>query len=285
MAKGTVDKWKSKKWIEIVAPKMFNSKPIGHTVATDPRKVVDRVIKVNMGDLTGDHNSRQRITLRFKIEKLVGDQANTKFLGFMIQKDQRRNVSRKKTAKVYVNQKIKTKDDKEFIVKSNIVISRSASKSARTAVDKKYREALIDESKGSRFSDFISDLLGNRISSKLKKELHNIYPVKHITIEKVEISENIELPDEPVARVRQRRDRNDQNRWEKTKKYEKTEEKEEKTGEKVEEKEEKEEKTPEKKEKKPEKEKKVKEKPEKKEEKVEKEEKKEEKSEKPSKEE
>ncbi|MFH1450634.1 MAG: hypothetical protein ABIF92_01490 [archaeon] len=211
MAKGTVDKWKSKKWIDVLAPKMFNSKPVGSTVATDIKKVLGRVVNVNLGDLTGDRSMRQRVKLRFKIEKIIGDQAITKFLGYAVQQDNRRNIGRKKSIKVYVNKKVTTKDGKEFIVKSSIVMDRGASRSTKTEVLKKYEEFLTNEASGEKFTNLISDLLGNNVALKAKKELHKIYPVKHITIEKTEISEKLELPDEPVAKMRQRRMFGDRN--------------------------------------------------------------------------
>jgi len=205
MAKGTVDKWKSKKWIDVIAPKMFHSRHLGQTIASDSRKVVGRIITVNLSEVTGDHGSRQKVKLKFKIEKMIEEQAQTKFLGHIVPQESRRTAVRKRSTKVYVNQKVRTRDDKEFNVKSSIVMDRSANRSTKTEISKKFAEILLKEARDAKFSDFISNVLNNRVSITAKRELHKIYPVKHIIIEKTEIAENVELPDEPVGRIRSRR--------------------------------------------------------------------------------
>lgn len=203
--KGTIDKWKSKEWIEVLAPKLFNSKTIGYTIATDPRTVVGRVLKVDIGEITGESSMRQRTTMRFKIDKIVGSQAETKFLGYFIQQDQRRSIARKKNTKIYVNLKVKTRDEKEFRVKTNITTDMGAPRSTRTQVQKKYIQMLTDEAQAEKFSNLISDLIGNRFALKAKKELHKIYPIRQVLIEKVEIPEELVMNDE-VAKLRQRRE-------------------------------------------------------------------------------
>ena len=205
MARGTVDMWKSKKWVEVIAPKMFNSRNIGYTVATEPKKVIGRRLSVNLGELTGDYNSRQRVMVNFKIDKLSGEQAHTKFMGHTIPQDYMKNVARKRNSKVYVKQEVRTRDDKEFVVKIIIVMDRSSTRSARTQIRATAIKILRREARSTKFSDFISGVLGNRLSILMKKELHTIYPVKHIVIEKTEIDDSVQLPDEPVARNRSRR--------------------------------------------------------------------------------
>jgi len=205
MAKGTVDKWKSKKWFSILAPKMFNSRQIGQTIAIEPKKMIGRVIQINLGELTGDYNSRQRVTVKFKIDSLQGNDAITKFLGHAIPPESLRAMMRKRSAKIYVNQKVRTRDNKEFTVKSSIIVDRKATRSNKTAIGKKFEEFVAEEARNTKFIDLMSNLINNRIAITAKKELHKIYPVKQVVIEKTEIAENVELPDEPVARIRQRR--------------------------------------------------------------------------------
>ena len=154
MARGTVDKWKSKRWVEVLAPKMFNSRSIGHTVTSDMKKIVGRRLNVNMNEVTGGHNPRQKIMLKFKVEKMQDDKAITKFLGHVIPQTNMRNAARKKNTKTYVNKTVKTRDNKEFVVKSILVTDRSAARSIRTAIAKKYEEVLLHEAGKAKFSTF-----------------------------------------------------------------------------------------------------------------------------------
>ena len=91
-----------------------------------------------------------------------------------------------------------------MLVKSIIVTDKSTARSTRTAIAKKFEEVLLQEAGRTKFSTFISDILGNSFAMTAKKELHTIYPVRQIIIEKTEIADTVELPDEPVARERNR---------------------------------------------------------------------------------
>ena len=51
MVKAAVDKWKTKKWFEIIAPPLFNEKKIGETLAADYRMLIGRKIEVSLSDL------------------------------------------------------------------------------------------------------------------------------------------------------------------------------------------------------------------------------------------
>jgi len=48
------DKWKMKKWYEVLAPEEFGGVSLGSIPADDPDKLIGRVIETTMYDLTGD---------------------------------------------------------------------------------------------------------------------------------------------------------------------------------------------------------------------------------------
>jgi len=205
MARGTVDKWKSKKWVEVLAPKMFNSRVICQTIATDTRNIVGRTINIGLDEVTGDSGPRQSLKLKFKIDAMRGNQAVTKFMGYAIPESYLRTMTRKMSTKIYINQAVKSRDNTVFTIKSSIIVNRKAPRTTKTMLMKKFRELIIAEASSTRFTDLISGLMGNRIAITMKKELHKIYPVKQVVIEKTEISESVKLPDEPMSRIRDRR--------------------------------------------------------------------------------
>jgi hypothetical protein len=153
-----------------------------------------------------------------------------------------KTVVRKRNSKIYVNEEIRTKDGKNFRVKSIMLVDRSTNKSTRTELLQKFKEILKREAHKKNFNEFISELISKRFASIAKHDLHKIYPVKHIVVEKTEISEKVDLPDEPMGRIQQRERNYPENRGNQEKTREKRVETEVKTLEKPEETKEKQEK-------------------------------------------
>ena len=85
------DTWKEKSWYTIKTPLMFEEKEIGETPAKDPELLIGRGVEVTMRELTGDF-SKQYIKLRFEIENVAGDVANTKFTGHKTTTDYLRSM-------------------------------------------------------------------------------------------------------------------------------------------------------------------------------------------------
>ncbi len=71
------DTWKEKSWYTIKTPVNFEDKEIGETPARDPDYLIGRGVEVTMRELSGDF-SKQYIKLRFEIDNVAGDVANTK---------------------------------------------------------------------------------------------------------------------------------------------------------------------------------------------------------------
>ena len=85
------DTWKEKSWYTIKTPVNFEDKEIGETPARDPELLIGRGVEVTMRELTGDF-SKQYIKLRFEIDNVAGDVANTKFTGHKTTTDYVRSI-------------------------------------------------------------------------------------------------------------------------------------------------------------------------------------------------
>ena len=93
------DTWKEKSWYTIKTPVNFEDKEIGETPARDPELLIGRGVEVTMRELTGDF-SKQYIKLRFEIDNVAGDVANTKFTGHKTTTDYVRSMIRRGTSRI-----------------------------------------------------------------------------------------------------------------------------------------------------------------------------------------
>jgi len=75
-----------KKWYQIVAPKMFDEKPLAETLAAEPEQLIGRTIEVSLMNLTKDY-SRFYMKMLFQVERVEGDIAYTKFVGHDVMRD------------------------------------------------------------------------------------------------------------------------------------------------------------------------------------------------------
>ena len=71
------EKIKKKKWVKIIAPKLFNEKHLGEISLVDPMLVIGRKIKVNLMEITNDMK-KQNTEIGFKVAKLQDDKTKTK---------------------------------------------------------------------------------------------------------------------------------------------------------------------------------------------------------------
>lgn len=188
MARATIDKWKTKKSFDIVAPNLFNNKVIGQTFSASSKTILGRIIKASYADVSGSNNPRlQRIKLKFRIESVSGERAITKFIGYEISQDYERSLVRRRTSKIYINKKVTTKDNQNLRVKAIAVTIKKLNNSTLRDLNLKFSEFLENEAKTQNFSDFLNNVLTNKINLRSKKALINIYPLRHAVIQKIEV--------------------------------------------------------------------------------------------------
>ncbi|WP_296804557.1 30S ribosomal protein S3ae [uncultured Methanobrevibacter sp.] len=107
------DTWKEKSWYTIKTPVNFEDKEIGETPARDPDLLIGRGVEVTMRELTGDF-SKQYIKLRFEIDNVAGEVANTKFTGHKTTTDYVRSMIRRGTSRIDASAVVTTKDDRKI---------------------------------------------------------------------------------------------------------------------------------------------------------------------------
>lgn len=184
--KRKVDTWKTKRWFDIYAPKMFNEIRIGETVASDPDRLIGRVVEVTLKDLTGDF-TKQYIKLRFQINEVKGDKAYTKFKGLLLSREYMRSQIRRKTTRVEGIFDAVTKSGEKLRVRT-IAIARGRS---QTSQERAIRKAMVEVVKkrieNSTLEEFIEQVLNGSISKEMHEVAHKICPLKNVDIRKIKV--------------------------------------------------------------------------------------------------
>ncbi len=184
----TSDKWKKKQWYNIIAPAEFDRVVIGETVAEKPKNVEGRIIKVDLGQLTGQRQKRY-IGILFKVENVEGNNANCKTLGHEASAGFISRLVRRRMSKVEIVQTLRTADNKRVKVKTIALSVRKLSKKQETDVGKKMTEMMKEIVLKKTYVQASQEMIFGAIASKIFKVLTKIAPLKRIEIIKTRVLE------------------------------------------------------------------------------------------------
>lgn len=184
--KRTIDKWKRKIWYDIIAPKEFDEKLLGTTVATKPEQIVGRTIKASVRDLTGQIK-KQHVSVKFKVSDVKGNLAHTKVTGHEIREAYLKRLIRRRSSKMQIVVDLKTKDNGAVRVKVIAISGKKARRNQETAVRNKMKDVVIRIGKARDREQLISEFIFGNIESKIFSEIKKICSIKRVEIAKSSI--------------------------------------------------------------------------------------------------
>lgn len=175
-----------KKWYEIFAPKMFDEKPVAETLAADPENLIGRTIEVSLLNLSKDY-SRFFVKLLFRIERVEGEKAYTKFVGHDVMRDRIYRMVQRRVRRVDVVQDVRTKDGVNVRVKTVLTLSRRVNTSLKRVARKIAHNYVIHVAELVPFNDLMKMIIKGDLQKAIKKECSRAYPVTEVEIRKTEL--------------------------------------------------------------------------------------------------
>jgi len=181
------DRWKTKKWYQIVSPEMFGRAVIGETFADAPEKLIGRTFSVTVGDMVKDY-SKQNTKLHFKITDVSGDAAGTSFTGHQMTNDYIGSLIKRQTSRIDTNLEVYTKDGYRMRIKPTCFTTHRAKTSQIEAVRKSVEELIHDRARKLDFEKLIEEVVNGKLSAKVYRSIKTIYPMRRVEILKTEIT-------------------------------------------------------------------------------------------------
>ena len=177
---------KAKQWYKVVSPEMFGRVPFGETVANDPERVVGRIVETTLGDLTNNF-SKQNTKLKFKIDRVAGDSAYTKFLGHEMTTDYVRSLVKRRTSRIDSIVDVVTTDGYHVRVKPSCFTVKRARANQVKSIRELSKRVVLERSKSLDLNQLIQEAVGGKISLDIYKEAKAIYPLRRVEVRKTEI--------------------------------------------------------------------------------------------------
>ncbi len=190
--KKTVDTWKTKKRFIIAAPKAFEEKELGQTVANKPEELIGRTVKSTLRQITGNI-SHQHVQLKFKVTDVKGQTANTEVIGEEIQRGYIGRQTRRMKAIVPAIFRVQTKDKKKLQITALAFGRNSMRIGQKKDMRKKMIEMIDDITTKIGYHKFMQEAVYAKISAAIIKDLKKIYPMQRVDIIKVRLLSTPEL--------------------------------------------------------------------------------------------
>ena len=158
-----------KEFYTLISPEYFGEAEIGMTPAKTPEHVISRVVEITLSDLTNDF-SQMHVKLKFKVEKVIGNIAYTKFVGSDFTRDYLRSLVRRLTTRIDGIYNITTKDGYVLRITALVFTEHRISHKQKYSIRKIIKEILEEESAKLNFNEFVCDLVYGKTASKIYKK-------------------------------------------------------------------------------------------------------------------
>ena len=181
------DKWKSKRWYTIRAPRHpWAFKVIGETIAEDEAMLIGRNYEILQNELDGDF-SKMHVKVQFRITSVVGGDALTEYIGHEMLKDHIRRQVRRDRGKVDDTVDIVTEDGFYVRVKP-LLISRNRIKgSQKQEMRTLAREVILKTGATTTWIDLQKSSLDGTLEAEIREAVSKIQPVRGVRIRRTQL--------------------------------------------------------------------------------------------------
>jgi len=181
--KKTVDRWKTKKWYSIVAPKCFDEKVLGQTVASDPAQITGRIVKATLKDITGNM-PHQSMGLRFKVVDVKAESAHTQIIGHEIQRGYIMRQLKRMRSIITAIFPVKTKDGYTVMLTVIAFGRGKMTVNQEAAIRKIIVDSVTEKAAKTNFEKLFQEMVFGKVSSDIFKDVRKIYPVNRLEVRK-----------------------------------------------------------------------------------------------------
>ena len=165
-----------KRWVSIIAPKLFNEQVIGESYLAEPDSAIGRTVEVSMMVLTGEPQ-KQSINLKFKIVNRMGEKLNTELVEYQISPAAVRRMGRRGKERVEESMRVVTSDGKVLRVKPFLIARGNPKGAVMANVRKTIRQRLPMLVGKLTLEGFFDEILSYRMQRTLADSVRKIYPI------------------------------------------------------------------------------------------------------------
>ncbi|MBW3021989.1 hypothetical protein KY328_03645 [Candidatus Woesearchaeota archaeon] len=170
-------KIKKKRWIPVVAPKVFRNVVIGESHVLDPENLVGRIMKVNLMNLTNDIK-KQNMYVDLKVKEIKNANAQTEVIGYGMTTASIKRVVRRNKDKIDDSFVVETANNLNVRVKPLMLTRNKASGSAKSSLVRINREKIAEYMKKNNYDTFVQEVISTKFQRGMREQLGKVYPLR-----------------------------------------------------------------------------------------------------------
>lgn len=179
-------KVRKKKWVPVMAPKLFNNVHLGDTHVGEDEEVLRKGMTLNLSTVMSDMR-KQGYLARFDIVKLHEGKAYAALTGLVMTPSGTKRLIRRGRSKVEDSFLARMKDGRVVRVKPLIVTINRCSKAAQTSIRLAVREKLKEVLAGTDLDGFVNEIIGVKIQRILKDLGNQHHPTRSADIKAIQL--------------------------------------------------------------------------------------------------
>jgi len=190
--KKVMDKWKAKKWYTIMAPETFDKKEIGSLLSDEDWKLINRKIRISLGELTQDFSQMQNFII-FRIVKIQGTTAFTEVTGQELSKTYLKTLVRRRTDVIDMVIDSKTNDGVNVRIKAVAYSQLKLTGPTKTDIRNRMASIIKSSAENMPFSQLIQEIVFGKFSVRIFGAIKKIGPIRRVEIRKTEVKNVVEV--------------------------------------------------------------------------------------------
>ena len=179
-------KIKKKAWHKIIGSSLFGKKELGESYLDSGEHALNRRLKVNLKDLTGNIRD-QNCYVAFKIIKWQGLTLEAVHIGYELMPASVKRMVKKNTNRLDDYFSLDTKDGQKVIIKTFMLTIKKVSRSVMSKLRSVLKEILIEECQKNNFDILFGNIISGKVQQAARKRLAKIYPLKEMSIRKLDL--------------------------------------------------------------------------------------------------
>ena len=181
------DKWKSKRWFSIRAPRNpWSFRVIGETLAEEPEMLIGRNYEIMQNELDGDF-SKMHVKIRFRVSDVLGTDAITEFIGHQMMQDHVRRQVRRDRGKIDDTVDVVTEDGFYVRFKPLILTRERVKSSQKNEIRSVARDTILKAGASSTWVSMQKSVMDGELEALIKEEASKISPIRMVMIRRTQL--------------------------------------------------------------------------------------------------
>ncbi|MCH1592099.1 MAG: hypothetical protein L7R66_03800 [Candidatus Thalassarchaeaceae archaeon] len=181
------DKWKSKRWFSIRAPRNpWSYRVIGETLAEEPDMIIGRNYEIMQNELDGDF-SKMHVKIKFRVTEVLGTDAITEFIGHQMMQDHVRRQVRRDRGKIDDTVDVVTEDGFYVRFKPLILTRERVKSSQKNEMRSIARDTILKAGASSTWVALQKSVMDGELEALIKEEASKISPIRMTMIRRTQL--------------------------------------------------------------------------------------------------